>query len=281
MSEKINELLSDIKNYQSDAQVFMHTDGGLYEFMHDAQSSVDQSPVVVYRHLWPFEPSIWVRPKHEWNERFRPIPLQEYGNIVGNSDRDMAREEITQRRSNRKLAKEKGQQEALARLGMSSARVTIGPKLGMAIDKLEDRVVHKGQYLYDAQGHKWIVRDPGDGSYAFKLVPAGVRLPNDPAHWNVNPYDVQGVQQLYWTDSLESLEYAKDWKPALVGLLSGWEIDVPSAGCFQVYKTNSGAWSLIVPAQLYSKDLEFSKFETANAAMRKAEQIIKTHLGCA
>lgn len=56
---------------------YRHLDGGLYRFIADAHHSDDASEVVVYEHLWPFAPSIWVRPRHEFHTRFTPVSQAE------------------------------------------------------------------------------------------------------------------------------------------------------------------------------------------------------------
>lgn len=52
---------------------YRHVDGGLYRFITEAHHSDDASEMIVYEHLWPFTPSIWVRPVHEFQNRFQPI----------------------------------------------------------------------------------------------------------------------------------------------------------------------------------------------------------------
>ncbi|MBB5016932.1 hypothetical protein HNQ59_000194 [Chitinivorax tropicus] len=52
---------------------FQHIDGGLYRFITEARHADNAQPVIVYEHLWPFEPGIWVRNAVEFQQRFTPI----------------------------------------------------------------------------------------------------------------------------------------------------------------------------------------------------------------
>ncbi|WP_159674945.1 DUF1653 domain-containing protein [Andreprevotia sp. IGB-42] len=54
-------------------QHFRHMDGGFYRFIAEARHSEDLSPMIVYQHLWPFDPGVWVRPAGEWAGRFTPV----------------------------------------------------------------------------------------------------------------------------------------------------------------------------------------------------------------
>jgi hypothetical protein len=49
---------------------YLHQDGGVYRIMTLAKNAEDQSLSVVYAHVWPFNPSVWHRPLHEWASRF-------------------------------------------------------------------------------------------------------------------------------------------------------------------------------------------------------------------
>ncbi len=51
-------------------QLFRHLDGGYYQVVAGALHSDDKTPLVVYRHLWPFERDTWARPAQEWVGRF-------------------------------------------------------------------------------------------------------------------------------------------------------------------------------------------------------------------
>jgi hypothetical protein len=81
--------------------LFRHTDGGIYEVLMGAQSSTDQSLVVVYKHRWPFDASIWTRPFREW-DRFQPITQQQFDKIAQSMDRQAMQQLITLRRTARK-----------------------------------------------------------------------------------------------------------------------------------------------------------------------------------
>lgn len=84
------------------AGFFRHTDGGMYEVLMTANSSTDVSPVVVYKHWWPFLPSVWTRPLSEWHDRFTPITLEEYGDAVFAMNVEQGRELVSARRKARK-----------------------------------------------------------------------------------------------------------------------------------------------------------------------------------
>jgi hypothetical protein len=53
-------------------QYFRHTDGGLYRFVAYARSADVDGEVVVYEHLWPFDQSLWVRNRPDFEARFMP-----------------------------------------------------------------------------------------------------------------------------------------------------------------------------------------------------------------
>jgi hypothetical protein len=52
---------------------YRHTDGGLYRFVAYARSADTAGDVVVYEHLWPFDPGLWVRDRQEFEKRFTSI----------------------------------------------------------------------------------------------------------------------------------------------------------------------------------------------------------------
>lgn len=61
--------------------LYRHQDGGIYRFLMAASSSVDQSELYIYEHLWPFETGkVWARPVTEWASRFTPINGIDLGN---------------------------------------------------------------------------------------------------------------------------------------------------------------------------------------------------------
>ena len=82
---------------------YLHKDGGLYFTLEQAKSTVDQADVVVYRHTFPFEPQVWVRPLVEWTaDRFTKIPKFQAFDLLTKGDREKAKAEITAKRNARK-----------------------------------------------------------------------------------------------------------------------------------------------------------------------------------
>jgi len=51
-------------------QYYRHLDGGLYRFVAHARSADADGEVVVYEHLWPFDQSLWVRNRPDFEARF-------------------------------------------------------------------------------------------------------------------------------------------------------------------------------------------------------------------
>ncbi len=64
------------------AQYFLHRYGGLYEFLSVGKSTVDASPVVVYRHVWPYAREVWVRPQPEWSSRFTELSFDDVRRLI-------------------------------------------------------------------------------------------------------------------------------------------------------------------------------------------------------
>jgi hypothetical protein len=54
-------------------QYFRHLDGGIYRFVEYARSADTDGDVVIYEHLWPFEQSLWVRNRADFESRFTPV----------------------------------------------------------------------------------------------------------------------------------------------------------------------------------------------------------------
>ncbi|WP_063802284.1 DUF1653 domain-containing protein [Burkholderia ubonensis] len=55
-------------------QLVRHQDGGIYRYHSTARHTDDQTELVVYEHVWPFDAGqLWARPAHEWPSRFQPI----------------------------------------------------------------------------------------------------------------------------------------------------------------------------------------------------------------
>jgi hypothetical protein len=52
---------------------FRHLDGGIYRFVVYARSADTDGDVVIYEHLWPFDQSLWVRNRGEFETRFTPV----------------------------------------------------------------------------------------------------------------------------------------------------------------------------------------------------------------
>lgn len=61
--------------YEPD-QRFLHYKGGIYRYLFEARSADDGRPVVVYLHLGPNEPEIWVRDKEEFFSEHEPGKLR-------------------------------------------------------------------------------------------------------------------------------------------------------------------------------------------------------------
>lgn len=90
---------------KTDHHVFYrHLDGGLYRFIAEAHHSDDASEVIVYEHLWPFTPSIWVRPKHEFNTRFTPIAQDEVDQAM-QGDQQQAQQAVNAAKAARRAGK--------------------------------------------------------------------------------------------------------------------------------------------------------------------------------
>lgn len=64
-------------------QIYQHRHGGLY-IVDSVATHVDtKERLVIYTHLYPFEPQTWARPINEWTEeRFRPITGSEYSKLT-------------------------------------------------------------------------------------------------------------------------------------------------------------------------------------------------------
>lgn len=84
-------------------QLFRHQDGGYYQLVTCARHTNDLHPVVVYAHVWPFEPSTWVRPIQEWESRFTRCTSAELSDAML-SDRAVAQAKITAAKAARRAA---------------------------------------------------------------------------------------------------------------------------------------------------------------------------------
>lgn len=79
----------------SAGEMYRHQDGGIYRFLMVAASSVDQSELYIYEHVWPFEAGkVWARPATEWASRFTLIQHIELVNDQMLVDRAAAQEAV-------------------------------------------------------------------------------------------------------------------------------------------------------------------------------------------
>lgn len=81
-------------------QAYVHRYGGLYRVVDVGLSTVDKSEHVAYRHVYPFEQQLWIRPRAEWTaERFTPITEAELSNIIYTVPAETLQELIKQNKS--------------------------------------------------------------------------------------------------------------------------------------------------------------------------------------
>lgn len=66
-----------------------------------ARHADDGSEVVVYEHLWPFEPSVWVRNKAEFLQRFRETSEAACQEAM-QQDQELARQAVQQAKAARR-----------------------------------------------------------------------------------------------------------------------------------------------------------------------------------
>lgn len=83
---------------------YRHVDGGLYRFIAEAFHSDDASEVIVYEHVWPFTPSIWVRPTHEFRTRFSPVDKHEVDEAM-RGDQQAAQQAVNTAKAARRSGK--------------------------------------------------------------------------------------------------------------------------------------------------------------------------------
>jgi len=95
--------MHDIPEPPVPGQLFRHTDGGVYRFLTTARHAEDGTQMMVYHHVWPFEPDTWVRAADEWPTRFTPLSAEELEAIVA-GDRTDAQAAVTQAKASRRLA---------------------------------------------------------------------------------------------------------------------------------------------------------------------------------
>lgn len=84
-----------------EGQAFRHVDGGYYQFICSAYSSEDQSEKVVYKHVWPFTPSVWERPVAEFVAKFSPITQEEL-DAARTNNKEAAQKEIAAAKAHRR-----------------------------------------------------------------------------------------------------------------------------------------------------------------------------------
>jgi hypothetical protein len=85
-------------------QLFRHTDGGIYRFLSCARHAEDQAPLVIYEHVWPFDPgATWARPAREWPSRFTPITARELG-LAMREDQEVAQQAVINAKAARRAA---------------------------------------------------------------------------------------------------------------------------------------------------------------------------------
>lgn len=93
--------MHDIPELPEPGQLFRHTDGGVYRFVSAARHAEDGTQMMVYHHVWPFEPDTWVRAADEWPSQFRPMSQAELDEVLA-GDRTDAQAAVTQAKANRR-----------------------------------------------------------------------------------------------------------------------------------------------------------------------------------
>lgn len=88
------------------SRYYRHVDGGLYRSICVARHADDGNEVVVYEHLWPFEPGVWVRDKEEFLQRFRETSEAACREAM-QQDREQARQAVQQAKAARRGSAEK------------------------------------------------------------------------------------------------------------------------------------------------------------------------------
>lgn len=82
-------------------QYYRHRYGGLYRVVGTGFSTIDKSQHVIYKHMYPFDQDIWIRPYDEWTDgRFTLLTRQQVGDILS-IDREQLKQEIA---ANKKAA---------------------------------------------------------------------------------------------------------------------------------------------------------------------------------
>lgn len=102
--------------------LYRHRHGGIYTALFKAKHSDDASDVVVYEHVWPFEPNTrWVRPASEWTpDRFAPIDESDLSDAI-----DKGREASVAEVLANKLGIDKSQVAVTVTTDRDKAQVTV------------------------------------------------------------------------------------------------------------------------------------------------------------
>lgn len=87
-------------------QYFRHVDGGLYRFVSHARSADTDGEVVVYEHLWPFNQSLWVRNRPDFEARFTPTDEMTVKRAM-KQDRNEAQAQVNAAKAARRAAQKK------------------------------------------------------------------------------------------------------------------------------------------------------------------------------
>ena len=95
--------MHDIPEVPEPSQLFRHADGGVYRFITTAKHAEDGTQMMVYHHIWPFEPDTWVRAADEWPTRFTPMSQSELVEVTA-GDRTDAQAAVTQAKATRRAA---------------------------------------------------------------------------------------------------------------------------------------------------------------------------------
>lgn len=85
-------------------QLLRHMDGGYYQYDQSVLFADDQDELVIYKHIWPFEESVWARRYSEFKDRFTPITADDLATAKA-MDRQTVQDQIEQTRSARRHAK--------------------------------------------------------------------------------------------------------------------------------------------------------------------------------
>ena len=95
--------MHDVPELPEPGQLFRHADGGVYRFITTAKHAEDGTQMMVYHHIWPFEPDTWVRAADEWPTRFTPMSQSELVEVTA-GDRTDAQAAVTQAKATRRAA---------------------------------------------------------------------------------------------------------------------------------------------------------------------------------